>query len=70
MWTNLKNKLRRIFTVKSADNHEMFILTLEDLERMRTEHKEYYDQIFKDGMIRLQKLNAVKEDAQKKCAKQ
>jgi hypothetical protein len=56
--------------VKSADNHEMFILTLEDLERMRTEHKEYYDQIFKDGMIRLQKLNAVKEDAQKKCAKQ
>ena len=59
MWTLHKTKLRRLFTVKSTDNHEMFILTLEDLETMRSEHKEFYNEIFKSGMIRLQKINAV-----------
>ena len=48
----------------------MFILTLEDLETMRSEYKDFYNEIFKNGMIRLQKLNAVQEDAQNKCAKQ
>ena len=70
MWTLHKTKLRRIFTVKSMDNNEMFILTLEDLETMRSEYKDFYNEIFKNGMIRLQKLNAVQEDAQNKCAKQ
>jgi len=59
MWTLHKTKLRRIFTVKSMDNNEMFILTLEDLETMRSEYKDFYNEIFKNGMIRLQKLNAV-----------
>ena len=41
----------------------MYILTLEDLDRLKSEYKEYYDEIFKDSLIRLQKLNIIQEDA-------
>lgn len=59
MWTMHQSKLRRIFTVKSCDDHDMYILTLEDLERLKNEYKEYYDEIFQDSLMRLQKFNIV-----------
>lgn len=49
-WIEDYNKYRRFFTVLSSDDHEMYILTLEDLNDMRAEHKEYYYDIFKNGL--------------------
>lgn len=64
------NKYRRFFSVLASDDHSMFILTLDDLALMRTDYKEYYNEIFKDSMTRLYKLLALKEDAIKRCSTQ
>lgn len=52
-WYEYENKLRRQFTVLCSENQQMFILTLKDLNRMKTEYQEHYDEIFDQKIIRL-----------------
>lgn len=70
LWYDYMNKLRRIFSVASTEDHQMFILTLNDLYRMRTQFKEYYDEIFDDKFNQLQKLMAIKQNSASQCSKQ
>jgi hypothetical protein len=53
MWPLHYNKLRRLFTVLAHEDYKIFILTLEDLEEMYNEYREYYDEIFDSALIRL-----------------
>lgn len=46
LWYDYQNKLRRMFTVLCQETHEMFILTLPDLNRMKQEYNEHYNEIF------------------------
>lgn len=68
-WFDYENKLRRLFTVLCSESQQMFILTLSDLTRMKTEFEEHYFEIFNEKVDRLKKLLAIKKHSNAKCAK-
>lgn len=50
---NRRKFMVRKFTVRAHDNCEMLILTIEELEKMKMEFPEYYEELFKGAYQRL-----------------
>ena len=69
-WYEYQSKLRHQSTVICNETHEMVILTLSDLNRMKYEYTDYFNEIFKNALFRLQKHNTIKEESIKKCSQQ
>ena len=54
------------FTVRALTNCEMFLLTIEDLEKMKMEFPEYYIALFNGAFSRLQKELLIKFESIKR----
>lgn len=61
-----KNIIRR-FTVQAIENCEMFILRIEDIEKMRMEFPDVYSELFDGVHERLKKELLLKLDVIIKC---
>lgn len=66
-WVEYQPKLRRMFSVMSYDENQLFILTLGDLHRMKTDYIKMYDELFDCSFMRVQKMTAIKSNAMKIC---
>lgn len=61
-----RNMVRR-FTVQAIENCEMFILRIDDLEKMKMEFPDMYVDLFEGSHERLQRELLMKLDVIKKC---
>lgn len=56
----------RRFTLQALDSCEMLILTIDEMEKMRLEFPDMYDELFKGAFERLQKELILKMEIIKK----
>jgi hypothetical protein len=66
-WYRHKDQLRRQFTVMAIKNSEVLRLSLDSLNRMRTEFPEQYFRLLEGSLIRMRKFLIMKRKAIKIC---
>ena len=57
----------RRFTVQAIINCELLILTLDDIDKMKLEFPEVFDDLFNNSLKRLERILKLKIDAIKQC---
>jgi hypothetical protein len=68
-WISHKDKLHRQFTAMSQTRCEILTLSINDLNRMKHEFQEPYEQLFDGAYLRLQRCLKIRVQAIKYCNK-
>lgn len=66
-WVTHQDKIKRNFTVMATGDSDIMMLSLQDLNRMKLEFLEYYDNLIQDAYDQLQKALILKLKGMQKC---